>query len=78
MTSRAWNVKSLSCYNILFVEDADKIVIDGWKHWGLAQLLGVQISFGLAAKLFKQWTWLCRETFFSPDMPEADVERLTY
>ena len=52
-----------------FVVNADKIVVDGWKHWG------VQISFGLAAKLFKQWTWLCRETFFSPDMPEADVER---
>ena len=35
----------------------------------------VQITLSLAAQRFKKWTWLCKDTFFSPEMPEEEVKR---
>lgn len=35
----------------------------------------LQITLSFAAKLYKSSLSLCRKSFFSPDMPEADVQK---
>eukprot|EP00271_Cylindrocystis_brebissonii_P017147 TRINITY_DN4330_c0_g1_i3.p1 TRINITY_DN4330_c0_g1~~TRINITY_DN4330_c0_g1_i3.p1 ORF type:complete len:366 (+),score=84.41 TRINITY_DN4330_c0_g1_i3:83-1180(+) len=38
-------------------------------------LASIKVTLSLAARAFVWWRWLCRESFFSPSMPEEEVQR---